>query len=614
MINLLKDRLINLILLIGANVVLLQINVIEAYKLREYAFIFYVILVSIIGVALLFNNDVVKRKFLMLPIGINIMAYPVIKVYCLIAGKGQHFITISLMVLVILFILTIIMVKSGQFETETFKTLIEILNSKFKKSEMKKNSLVVAKDKITGKELTIKGNDRFLHMLILGPTGCGKTSQTIIPLSEQILDDLTAGYTVIEPKGDLAIKIAKMAEIKGRKVVYFNPADEDCPTFNPLFGEEQEVIESMVSVFGLMYKDSPSFFQDANEELLRKSILLIKRTMDNEGTFIDLYELLTGNKSKFDKFKHHHIDNYVSTYSDKSEFEKNSLLRENKSVIKYFIEYFEKDSKIYDHTSNIRTNLSKLISNRDLKKVLCPQDGKSDLNFTEHVDRIYGDNKGEQTIYALTTNQGKYKALGNYIGQFLIYSFQNAVFNRKANEDVRMNHFFFVDEVQEFVNDSMTILLNQGRSYKVASYLATQNTGLIELISPKMKSVILANCRNRVLYPALDGNDVKYFSEIYGTRKEKQISNSRTKQGISLLSRERARPQSIGKTVSEIEKNRIDANTFYEMEFGEVLVERVVNNSVSYPRVANISYIDKELNNKINSMITKDEEEVFDLT
>jgi len=72
-------------------------------------------------------------------------------------------------------------------------------------------------------------------MLILGPTGSGKTSQTILPLINQDMQNPEMGITVLEPKGDLAQKAAMMAEHYGRKSVYFDPSFDNCPIFQSAF-------------------------------------------------------------------------------------------------------------------------------------------------------------------------------------------------------------------------------------------------------------------------------------------------------------------------------------------------------------------------------------------
>ena len=101
-------------------------------------------------------------------------------------------------------------------------------------------------------------------MLILGATGTGKTSQTILPLINQDMKNLEAGITVLEPKGDLAQKAAMMAKYYGRECIYFDPSFKNCPHFNPLFGKEADVVENMATTFRMLNPDSPQFFLDLN--------------------------------------------------------------------------------------------------------------------------------------------------------------------------------------------------------------------------------------------------------------------------------------------------------------------------------------------------------------
>jgi len=70
----------------------------------------------------------------------------------------------------------------------------------------------------------LPAKDWFLHMLILGPTGCGKTSQSLIPMILQDIQNPDWGVTVLEPKGDFAIKAYMMAKEFGRDAIYFDPS------------------------------------------------------------------------------------------------------------------------------------------------------------------------------------------------------------------------------------------------------------------------------------------------------------------------------------------------------------------------------------------------------
>ena len=114
--------------------------------------------------------------------------------------------------------------------------------------------------------------DRFLHMLILGPTGCGKTSQIILPMCYQDVHNVESGLTVLEPKGDLAREVAMMAKEMGRPYLYFDPSVDNCPFFNPLVGDEADVIENAVTTFLALSPDSPQYFKDLSEQLVRYTL------------------------------------------------------------------------------------------------------------------------------------------------------------------------------------------------------------------------------------------------------------------------------------------------------------------------------------------------------
>jgi hypothetical protein len=150
------------------------------------------------------------------------------------------------------------------------------LKLNFTTVEKKPGDVVLCRNKDTKQDIIIPCKDRFLHMLVLGPTGSGKTSQIILPLLNQDLQNKDAGVTVIEPKGDLAEKAYAMAQLYGRKAIYFNPILESCPTFNPLYGKEEDVIENIVTAFKMLNTDSAQYFQDMNEQLLRNALKVLK--------------------------------------------------------------------------------------------------------------------------------------------------------------------------------------------------------------------------------------------------------------------------------------------------------------------------------------------------
>ena len=177
-----------------------------------------------------------------------------------------------------------------EFEEES---VLERLGIFLDGANEKEGDVCLCKDSKTNRPVFIPYKDRFLHMLILGPTGSGKTSQIIIPMLNQDMQNLSAGVTVIEPKGDLAEKAYAMSQYYGREAVYFNPILDGCPTFNPLFGKEEDVIENMVTTFKMLNPDSPQFFQDMTEQMFRNALKVLKRLKGNAATLIDLDRLIS---------------------------------------------------------------------------------------------------------------------------------------------------------------------------------------------------------------------------------------------------------------------------------------------------------------------------------
>ena len=61
---------------------------------------------------------------------------------------------------------------------------------------MKAGDIFICNAAVDDRPIRLPYTDRFLHMLIIGPTGCGKTSQIITPMLNQDVRNREAGVTV----------------------------------------------------------------------------------------------------------------------------------------------------------------------------------------------------------------------------------------------------------------------------------------------------------------------------------------------------------------------------------------------------------------------------------
>lgn len=476
-------------------------------------------------------------------------------------------------------------------------SLVSKLGFKGKAKKLESGDAIISINKETKEPVIIPFKDRFLHMLVLGPTGCGKTSQVIIPMIDQ---DIRGGHgiTVIEPKGDLAEKVFAMAEYYDREAVYFNPTLPDCPYFNPLYGPEDEVIENMATTFKMLNPDSPQFFQDMNETLIRNALRVLKRLKGNSATLIDLSTLIYNSQGQGKIL----VNQFVRLKTQTVE-----LAKENAEIGAWFLsDYFNERSKTYEHCSGLRSQVSKITSNFHLRRVLNPPNGENDVNFEKIIE--------EGKILAISTAQGDLRDLGRFLGYFIILNFQSSVFKRPGNEDTRRAHFLYIDEFQTYSNPGFADMLTQGRSYRVASHLATQNRALMAMGGGRdgqnFVELVSTNARNVIIFPGSNSKDAKFYSDEFGEVTETEIMKG--------VSQAKFNPlyglQKIGypnESIREVEvtKPRFSASEIIFKDFGEVIYRIIQNNSVQIPEVGIVSWIPKELNDILDEMVAEYNEE-----
>lgn len=465
---------------------------------------------------------------------------------------------------------------------------------KNKKIQMEKGDVILCNNMDTNEPVIIPFQDRFLHLLALGPTGSGKTSQILIPLINQDMKNNEWGLTVIEPKGDLAEKVFAMGKYYNRDAIYFNPTLPDCPYFNPLYGDETDVIENMATTFKMLSASEKSnpFFDNMNENLIRNSLKVLKRLKENEATLIDLSALIY-NSQGMGKIM---INQFARLKAETAE-----IAKENGDIASWFLgEYFNERNKTYEHCSGLRSQVSKLTSNFHLRRVLNPPAGQNDVNF----EKVIEDGK----ILAISTSQGELRELGRYLGYFIILNFQSAVFKRPGNENTRIPHFLYIDEFQSYSNPGFADMLTQGRSYKVASHLATQNRALMAMGAGRdgqnFVELVSTNARNIVIFPGGNARDAKYYSDEFGEIIETEYRKTIAKDKFNLLYgfKKIGYPkESIAE--SEITKARFSPSNIIFKNFGEITYRIVCDKTVQIPGVGIVSFIPKEFNQLLDNMV-----------
>ncbi|PFB21818.1 conjugal transfer protein TraG, partial [Bacillus cereus] len=288
--------------------------------------------------------------------------------------------------------------------------------------------------------IRIKGKDRTLNGIIIGPIGSGKTSSLIIPMinqdlhwmvrfinkfentykknnydTEEVKGTFLNGITVIEPSNDLCQKVFKLVQahkIPESSIYYIDPTNPDTKNINILRGPVDKVAEVFAMVIQGLSESNNAFFEQAQRNHLKQHIYLLKlHNPQKDVTFddlIDMYDdvervhrmhkLLKVQVEKLYDF----VQSGVASRDQKNEYK----------IIKGIDEWFDNtirektgfhgEPAVYksgkyrgkpmhydreeEYVKGLRNILKDLASNVLIRRVLF---GKSDFDFDVHV-RPYG--------------------------------------------------------------------------------------------------------------------------------------------------------------------------------------------------------------------------------
>lgn len=383
--------------------------------------------------------------------------------------------------------------------------------------------VVLCYDRETLQPVIIPEDDRFLNMLIMGPTGTGKSSQVFTPLIYQDLINGSCGITVIDPKEDLAESIYAVASQFDRHILYVDPGDENCPRLNPFDGPEDVVTKNMLKIF------SPSFMITSNEEkrdmdmcrnLITKSIKLLKELPDIVGNNLNI---VTFN----DFISNRYNESRLKLGKTIEQLRVNRLNMELTEICEWFLyEYFEPTKDVYDRCAVVRIKVDEMASNKYLKRVMTPSNNSNieKIDFNKHLLN--------KDIVIMNTKNTILGPLGKTFGEFIMLEFLNATFRRKhyAKECGHVGpvppHFLYIDEFATY-SPVLTDMFTQGRSFRVGTHIAVQNRALLQMCGEEDTSaqslLIESNARNLVLFPGLNGADAAYYSAQFYNLKPEEI-------------------------------------------------------------------------------------------
>ncbi|KAB2458607.1 TraM recognition domain-containing protein [Bacillus cereus] len=419
----------------------------------------------------------------------------------------------------------------------------------------------------------IKGKDRTLNGIIIGPIGSGKTSSLIIPMinqdlhwmvrfinkfetaykkndydTEEVKGTFLNGVTVIEPSNDLCQKVFKLVQahkIPASSVYYIDPANPDTKNINILRGPVDKVAEVFAMVIQGLSESNNAFFEQAQRNHLKQHIYLLKlHNPQKDVTFDDLIEMYD------DVERVHRMHKLLKVQVEKlyDFVQSGAASRDQKNeykIIKGIDEWFDNtirekmdfqgEPAVYksgkyrgqpmhydreeEYVKGLRNILKDLASNVLIRRVLF---GKSDFDFDVHLE--------QGGILLVNTAKGELADLSNVLGKFVLLSMQNAVFRREPN--VSPYHHIIVDEFPDYVVRPFKEFPAQSRKYKVILTIASQTLSQLALdFTEQYMFTLLGSFRNKMIFGDVTPYDAKIFSDMFGEKEE--FKEAESEQGIS---------------------------------------------------------------------------------
>lgn len=339
---------------------------------------------------------------------------------------------------------------------------------------MPTEGLILGQSVYRGQEVTVrvKEADRRRHIYSIGMTGTGKSNL----LSNLAIQDIQEGrgVCVIDPHGDLVEDCLRCIPAeRADDVVYFNPADSDRPMginlleYDPKYPEQKTfVINEMIKIFDKLYDlkqtGGPMF-----EQYMRNAMLLVMEDPASGSTLMEIPKVLAD-----------------------SEFRNYKLTKcQNPIVYDFWTKEAQKaggEAALANLVPYITSKLTQFVSNDIMRPIIGQQ--KSAFNFRQIMD--------EQKIFLINLSKGKLGDINAYllgmvlVGKILMASLSQA----DLPQEQRKDFYLYIDEFQNFITDTIAVILSEARKYRLNLILAHQYIGqLVKATDTTIRDAIFGN-------------------------------------------------------------------------------------------------------------------------
>lgn len=352
------------------------------------------------------------------------------------------------------------------------------------------------------------------HLHVLGPTGSGKTSLVILPLSRQAIEK-GRGCCFIDFKGDEVFKryVQQKAEEKGKRFYYFSiDPNEVSVSYNPLSsGDIHSKVDRIMTALELVYQGPAGFYSNVQAMAF---VELLKEIIQDEKEI------------NFSTVKDSLENPHFLRRIDVSAQEVKGLL----AAVSWIagIEVITKDE----------LNLSEVIKNGDIVFFAL----KSQINTR----------------------------LAEAIGRMLVIDLKSQASLRKESDPP---YFIFIDEFQNLASPHFVDVISKVRSANLCLILSNQSRGNLSSVSPAFENAIFTNTATKIIFMQEDPFDARFWSEKTGqtTYQDKSIFQVDTMSTDNKGTKLDGLRSSQG-NIRTATKNYISENVFLRLPFAKSVI------------------------------------------
>lgn len=321
----------------------------------------------------------------------------------------------------------------------------------------------------------LKTTDRRRHVYVIGTTGVGKSYL----MANMALQDIREGQgvCVVDPHGSLVEDIlARLPSERLHDVVIFDPSDTDRPIgLNMLEArtpdERDMAVQEMIAIFMKLFP--PEMIGPMFEHNMRNAMLTLMEDEQHPGTIADIPRMFTD--KAYQQYKVSKVKDPVVRAFWEKEMAKTSDFHKSE-MLGYLI-----------------SKVGRFVENAQMRNIIGQP--KSGFNLRHIMD--------EKKILLVNLSKGKIGEVNaSLLGLIIVSKLQMAALSRAdVAEDQRNDFYLYIDEFQNFITDSIAVILSEARKYKLNLTMAHQYMGqLVQGNDTRVRDAVLGNVGTMVAF------------------------------------------------------------------------------------------------------------------